>query len=40
MFAPARVTAELRARRENLPLDLFQFLAGAGHIKCRMRNAG
>jgi hypothetical protein len=31
MFATARVTAELRAGRENLPLDLFQFLTGAGH---------
>ena len=39
MFAAARVTAELRAGREDLPLDLFQFLTGAGHIKCRMRNA-
>jgi hypothetical protein len=38
MFATARVTAELRAGRKNLPLDLFQFLAGAGHIKCEMPN--
>jgi hypothetical protein len=31
MFAAARVTAELRAGREDLPLDLFQFLTGARH---------
>jgi hypothetical protein len=31
MFATARVAAELRTGRENLPLDLFKFLTGAGH---------
>src|ERR1035441_4114146 len=34
VFAATGVAAELRAGRENLPLDLFQFLTGAGHIKC------
>jgi hypothetical protein len=31
MLATARVAAELRVRREDLTLDLFQFLTGARH---------
>ncbi len=31
IFAAARVAAELRERREDLALDLLQFLARAGH---------
>jgi hypothetical protein len=31
VFTPARITTELRARREDLPFDLFQFIAGARH---------
>ena len=31
VFSPARVAAELRVRRENLPFDLFQFLSRARH---------
>ncbi len=31
MLAATGVGAQLGARRENLPLDLFQFLAGARH---------
>ena len=37
MFAAARVAAELREGREDLPLDLLQFLSGAGHDECKLQ---
>src|SRR5436190_12916168 len=34
VFAPARLGAELRVRREELPLAGFEFEAGGGHQEC------
>src|SRR5437773_338471 len=43
IFTAASVRAELGVRREALPLQLFQFFAGAGHdsnSECGTRNRG